>query len=68
MRTDGSKGQGWDFPDGPVVKTPWSQCRGMGSILGLGTKILHPTFGMGRKTGLIINQKKKKKKKTEELN
>ena len=20
--------EGWDFPDGPVAKTPWSQCRG----------------------------------------
>lgn len=60
MKADGSKGQGWDFPDVPVVKTPWSQCRGMDSILGLGTKILHPTFGMGRKTRLTINQKKKK--------
>lgn len=27
MRADGSKGQEWDFPDGPVVKTPWSQSR-----------------------------------------
>ena len=22
MKTYGFKGQGWDFPDGPVVKTP----------------------------------------------
>ena len=29
----------WDFPCGPVVKTPGFQCRGMGSIPGQGTKI-----------------------------
>ena len=50
MKADGSKGQDWDFPDGPVVKTPWSQCRGMGSILVLGTKILH--LVLGRRQGL----------------
>ena len=31
----------WDFPCGPVVKTPGFQCRGMGSIPGQGTKIPH---------------------------
>ena len=24
------KGRAWDFPGGPVVKTPHSQCRGLG--------------------------------------
>ena len=33
----------WDFSGGPVVKTPCFQCRGMGSILGWGTKIPHVT-------------------------
>ena len=28
----------WDFPDGPVAKTPCSQCRGPGSIPGQGTR------------------------------
>ena len=26
-----------DFPGGPVAKTPHSQCRGLGSIPGVGT-------------------------------
>ena len=28
----------WDFPGGPVAKTPCSQCRGLGSIPGQGTR------------------------------
>ena len=32
-----------DFPGDPVVKTPHLQSRGMGSIPGRGTKILHAT-------------------------
>ena len=31
----------WDFPSGPVVKTPRFQCRRLGSIPGWGTKIPH---------------------------
>ena len=27
-----------DFPGGPVAKTPCSQCRGLGSIPGQGTR------------------------------
>ena len=39
----------WDFPSGPVAKTPHSQCRGPRSTLGQGTgphvpsKSLHAT-------------------------
>ena len=42
-----------DFPGSPVVKTPHSQCRGIGSIPGWGSKMTQeqPKF------------KKKKKKK-----
>ena len=29
----------WEFPGGPVARTPCSQCQGQGSILGQGTKI-----------------------------
>jgi len=29
----------WEFPGGPVARTPCSQCQGPGSILGQGTKI-----------------------------
>ena len=28
----------WDFPGDPVAKTPRSQCRGLGSIPGQGTR------------------------------
>ena len=28
----------WDFPGDPVAKTPRSQCRGLGSIAGQGTR------------------------------
>ena len=31
----------WDFPGGPVGKTPHFHCRGTGSIPGQGTKISH---------------------------
>ena len=31
-----------DFACGPVVKTPWSQCRGLGSIPGQGTRAHMP--------------------------
>ena len=31
----------WDFPAGPVVKTPCLHCRGQGSIPGRGAKIPH---------------------------
>ena len=34
----------WDFLDGPVVKTCDSTAKGLGLILDLGTKILHPTW------------------------
>ena len=30
-------GSCWDFPGGPVAKTPRSQCRGLGSATGQGT-------------------------------
>ena len=43
----------WNFPGGPVIKTPHFQCRGMGSIPGWGTKI--PRASAAR-------PKKKKKK------
>lgn len=33
----------WDFLGGPVVSATHYHCRGMGSIPGLGTKILHAT-------------------------
>ena len=29
----------WEFPGGPVARTPCSLCQGLGSILGQGTKI-----------------------------
>ena len=32
------KGKPLDFPDGPVAKTPCSQCRGPGLIPGQGTR------------------------------
>ena len=35
------KYSGWDLPGGPVVKTPCFHCRGIGSVPGQGTKILH---------------------------
>ena len=38
---EGLETQYQDFPGGPVVKTPSSQCRGTGSIPGQGTKIPH---------------------------
>ena len=47
-----SKDRRRDFPGGPVVKTPCFQCRGTGSIPGLGTKIPH---------AMLRGQKKKKK-------
>ena len=31
-----------DVPDGPVAKTPYPQCRGLGSIPGQGTRSLMP--------------------------
>ena len=34
----------WDFPGGPVVKTPRFQYRGMGSTPGQETKIPHATY------------------------
>ena len=34
----------WDFPGGPVVKIPWFQCRGMGSIPGWETRIPHAVW------------------------
>ena len=34
----------WDFPGGPVGKTPHSQCKGPGSIPGQGTRsCMHAT-------------------------
>ena len=36
-----SKMLNWDFPGGPVVKTPHFQCKGCNLILDQGTKILH---------------------------
>ena len=39
----GQKNSSRDFPSGPVVKTPWFQCWGTGSIPSWGTKILHAT-------------------------
>ena len=30
----------WDFPGGPVVRTPCCHCRGPGSIPGQGTEVL----------------------------
>ena len=41
----------WDFPGGPLVKTPCSQCRGMGSIPGWRTKIPHALWcGQNKQT------------------
>ena len=31
-------GHSWEFPGGPVAKTPCCQCRGLGSIPGQGTR------------------------------
>ena len=33
----------WDFPGGPVIKTPGFRCRGVRLMPGQGTKILHTT-------------------------
>ena len=38
-----------DFPSGPVVGTQGFQCRGVSSIPGQGTKILHPSPGGQKK-------------------
>lgn len=43
----------WDFLGGPVVSATHYHCRGMGSIPGLGTKILHATH-VGKKEELIV--------------
>ena len=45
----------WDYPGGPVVKTPPSNAGGVGSIPGQGTKVPHAA-GCGQKS-----LKKKKK-------
>ena len=43
-RPMGVKRWGWDFPEGPVVRTQRSQCgNGRGSIPGWGTKIPNGT-------------------------
>ena len=38
------KGEGGDFPGGPVVKAPHSQCRGHTFDSWSGTKILHAAW------------------------
>ena len=38
----------WDFPGGPVVKTPRFHCRQMGSILGRGTKMAKKKKNLAR--------------------
>ena len=53
----------WDFPGGPVVKTPRFHCRGHGFDLWLGVKILHAVWH-GQK---IEKEKKKKHGKTGKL-
>ena len=47
----------WDFPGGPMVKTPCFHCRGRGSIPGRGTKIPHATW-RSQKTEKQTNKKK----------
>ena len=39
----------WEFPGSPVVRTQHFHCRGPGSILGQGIKILQATHGMAKK-------------------
>ena len=46
-----------DFPDGPVVQTPCSQCGGVGGMAGTG---LIP--GQGTKMPHAVQPKKKKQK------
>ena len=42
LQQEGSEKSYWRyFPDGPVVKTLYFHCRGVGSISGQGTKILY---------------------------
>ena len=42
-------------PGGPVVKTPYCQCRGYNSILGQGTKLSHAMdHGQKIKTNKIL--------------
>ena len=42
--------QRWDFPGGPVAKTPCSHCRGLGSIPGQGTRSHTTTKGLNAAT------------------
>ena len=58
----------WDFPGGPVAKTPCSQCRGLGSIPGQGTKIPHATTKSLAKSDKEIFLKRKKENRPFILN
>ena len=51
-----------DFPGGPVVKTPHSQCRAMGLIPGRGIKIPHaalPTHALPTKKDYTMGKPKR---------
>ena len=66
-----------DFPGGPVVKTPRSQCRGLGSIPGQGSQVLQlrllvlqpkiKILHAATKTQHSRKKKKKKKKKEQAM-
>lgn len=54
-----------DFPGGPMVQIPHSQCRRPGFISGQGTKIPHAAWccqKIYKNTKTLISKKKKKKK------
>ena len=47
------EGAAEDVPGGPEIKTPLSQYRGYGSILGRGTNIPHATWSKNMTTRLM---------------
>ena len=49
------KWQQWDFPGGPVVKTPSFHCRGTGSITDPGSKLPHATWHGQNKMSVVIS-------------
>ena len=51
-----SKMWGWDFPGCPVVKTSSSNAGGMGSIPGLGIKILHALWSKNQNIKALLYQ------------
>ena len=47
------KRQQWDFPGGPVVKTPSFHCRGTGSFADQGSKLPQATWHSQNKMSFL---------------